>query len=100
MFARPELLLALDVDVAIGHDLAGLLVHADLVGGQEGAAVANQHAVGAVSQAGLRIELHPALFVERFDFPPWLLLRPERAGKGQDAQGEREHGAQSCHLAP
>ena len=82
-----HLVFVLDADLAIGGDFAGLLVHADLVGGQEGAAIADQHAVGAEAQAGLEVELGPALISQRLHFPGRLLLRPERAGKRQERTG-------------
>ena len=85
--------------MAVGGDFAGLLVQADLVGGEEGGAVADEHAVGSQPQTGLEIELGPALIVQRFHFPGRLLLSAERAGERQGAQGEREDEAQSCHLA-
>ena len=100
VLADPDLVFALDADVAVGGDFAGLLVDADLVGRQERAAISDQHAVGSQAKTGLEIELRPALIGQRLHFPGRLLLGAERAGKRQGAQGEREHEAQSCHLAP
>ena len=99
MLPDPDLVQILDADVAVGGDVAGLLVDADLVSGQESAAVFDQHAVGAAAQTRLEIELRPALIVQRLHFPLRLLLSAQRAGKRQGAQSQREHGAQSCHLA-
>ena len=81
MLARPELILALDANIAVGDDFAGLLVHADLVGGQEGGAVADQHPAGAHAQAGLEIELRPALSFSASISQPGCCCAPSVPGR-------------------
>ena len=100
MLPDPDLFLTLDTDIAVGRDIPGLLVDADLVSGQESAAVSDHHPVGSPAQARLEIKLRPALIGKRLHFPLRLLLGAQRAGKGHGAQGQREHGAVSCHLVP
>ena len=83
MLADPDLVLALDADLAVGCDFAGLLVDADLVGRQEGVAVSDQHAVGSPAQTCLEIELRPALVGERLHFPRRLLLSRSAPGNAR-----------------
>ena len=86
MLARPDLVFALDAHLTIGDHLAGLLVHADLVGREERAAVPDQHPVGARCQAGLEIELRPTLFIQGFDLPTRLAAAPGARQEGPRTQ--------------
>ena len=85
MLADPQLVFVLEPHLALGRNLAGLLIHGDLVSGQERVAVADQYAVGAPAQARLEIKLSVALVGQRLHFPGGLLLRPGRGGQGQSA---------------
>jgi len=96
VIARPDLIILLDLHVAIGDDFAGILIEHSPVSGHHGSVPNNFNPIRKRGGVILQIHIRRALNNQLI-----FIRRLRQHGKGRDEKNHRgeKNGGQSCHSA-